>query len=396
MVYNFLSMLNITNKLSISKKEIASINLLVLALFLSLNPFYFWNTVLSKIGALICFAVSFVLSKRKYTIKSALLLLSFFIFYIYAAFHTRESFNIAGYIIPILPFFLFLIDEKYWIEIYKRVYLVFSLTIIPSLILYILIVFFGISFNYDIIQPVNEYKTYFYKAYPFCVIPYEISEFGNFRFHGYYDEPGVVGTICAFFLVLNKWNLKKWVNWPILLAGIFSFSLYFYVVQIIYLLFFNRNFKLKIIICGLFIFFSTALMSSPMLEKFLFSRLEFTNGEFSGDNRTALDFDIFYTKFLKSDNILWGNGRGFVVNHVSQSGSSYKIFIVEYGIIMMFFFCLTYIFFSRKKLKEKTEFLLCLFLFFSLIYQRPFLFNCFYVSLMLFPIYILKYKEVVE
>lgn len=80
--------------------------------------------------------------------------------------------------------------------------------------------------DYSIISPLNTIKSYEYIQYPFLVVS-QVSDFVYFRFCAYYDEPGVVGSIASLLLIGNRFNLRLWENWPILIAGLFSFSLFF-------------------------------------------------------------------------------------------------------------------------------------------------------------------------
>lgn len=63
---------------------------------------------------------------------------------------------------------------------------------------------------------------------PFCNAQQDVRYIA--QIFGMYDEPGVVGTIAGAILMTRQFNFKKWINIPIFIAGILSFSLFFYVI----------------------------------------------------------------------------------------------------------------------------------------------------------------------
>lgn len=92
---------------------------------------------------------------------------------------------------------------------------------------------------YRVINALNTLKSYDYMAYAFFVMPSKTFDILP-RFFGMYDEPGVVGTIAGAILMTRQFNFKKWINIPIFIAGILSFSLFFYVIFAIYVILFAK------------------------------------------------------------------------------------------------------------------------------------------------------------
>lgn len=368
-----------------------SLYLFIIALITSSFPFYIWGNRLFNIGLFLGYPLSFLLWKQKMKLRHAFVVFLFVCFHFYA-FLFANNLNFLGYMLALFPFCLFLISGKYWCIIYQKYIFLFSITLIPSLIVYFLVVWLDFSLPYKEIEPINELKNYTYFAYPFCVIP-NIG-IGAFRFCGFYDEPGVIGTIAGVFLVTNRVNLKEWKNWPILVAGIFSFSLYFYVLLLLYFLLFS-NLKMKIIfvvtVCSIII----PIKEDPLLEKFLFSRMEFEDGTFSGDNRTSTSFETWYQDYLASDKIFWGYGKGKSLV-VDSGGASYKHLIVDYGIVIFLIYCMGFVFLYWERFRFSKNTLLLIMVFFSLIYQRPFIFSTLYLFLLISPIYNLDSRKYVK
>ena len=238
----------------------------------------------------------------------------------------------------------------------------------------------GYDLPYSVIEPLNKLKTYNYFAYPFCVIPDE-SYFSHFRFCGCYDEPGVVGTIAGIMLVINRWNMRNWKNIVLLISGIFSFSLYFYMLQFLYFLFYARL-RYKIVAFFLLIGLFFYLQNDELVNKFLLARLDFSGGDFSGDNRTTASFDSWYRNFLFTGDFWIGCGKG-MANIVDSGGASYKHLIVDYGFIMFAIYMFSFLYLIWRNHSVLKKFLIISIVLFSLIYQRPFIFNYLYLFLLI-------------
>lgn len=367
----------------------SSLHLLIVAIITSSFPFYIWGNSFFNIGLFLGYPLSFLLWKRNVEIKHVFVVVLFVCFYFYAFFFA-QNLSFFGNILTLFPCCLFLIKDEYWCIIYRKYTFFFSVTLIPSLIVYFLVIWLNISLPYNVIEPINALKTYAYLAYPFCVIPDLAIE--SFRFCGYYDEPGVIGTIAGVLLVTNNVNLKKWINWPILVAGIFSFSIYFYLLLLLYFFLFSSLKKKIIFLISLFLII-LPIKEDPLLDKFLFSRMEFEDGELSGDNRTSASFETWYQKYLNSNKLLEGYGRG-KSSIVDSGGASYKHLIVDYGIIAFFIYCFSFTLLYWNKFGfSKNTLLLCV-LFCSLIYQRPFVFSLVYLFLLISPAYNLNIVKV--
>lgn len=118
-----------------------------------------------------------------------------------------------------------------------------------------------------------------------------------------------------------------------------------------------------------------------MVNKFLLTRLEFSGGEFSGDNQTTASFDSWYSNFLFTTNFWIGCGKG-MANMVDAGGASYKHLIVDHGFIMFVVYMLSFLYLIWKKHSLSKKLLIIAVVLFSLIYQRPFIFSYLYLFLL--------------
>jgi len=192
-----------------------------------------------------------------------------------------------------------------------------------------------------------------------------------YRFCSVFDEAGVVGTINGFILAsigISKRNIKSIV---ILLAGLISFSLAFYVILILILL---NTLKIRYFIITSILTLSIFLLSGDIFNNLIVSRFAMEDGKFVGDNRTDPIFDDYYDDFVAhgGNNLIFGKGPGTfqLEKEKGMYPSSYKTKIIDIGIfgvglILCFYAYSVYLVNNSKK---------GWFLFFIFIvsaYQRP-------------------------
>lgn len=352
-------------------------------IFFLMNPFYLWHSNSSSLFILIASIIS-IRKIRKPTKKHAVFSLLFFLIYLYVVITVNLNLygSISVLLLCLLPFLsgIFLNDV---FELFRKI---ISIFLIPSLLTYILINFFGIDLTHSIIPGINDIKDYDYSKYLFLV--QDIDPFTIFpRFCAYYDEPGVVGTLSSVLLLISRFNLKKWVNIPIFIAGIFSFSLVFNIVLIIYFLLFFKN-KYKIIVVIILLPFIPLIVKNEAINKLVFLRFQISDNKLSGDQRTTKEYDEAFAIFQKTDKYYFGDKNN---NFVANSGTSiYKNLIVLYGLIPFIIYVLLFVFYGYLKFRMKKEFILYLLILVSVLYQRPYITSLYYVFLLYVPLVILK------
>jgi len=363
-------------------------------LIISVPPFYFWNMVpvliFIKVLALLLFGL-WELPKTGLRRWAVFLL---FVFYFYVSRHPYLSFNSIGVLWRLCRITLlctiFCIGSKNIFNIYKKFVIIYAIIMIPSLIEYFLVCWFHIPLSYSIILPLNEIKKYTYRAYNFMVV---VGMWDYYRFCGYFDEPGVIGTISGVLLALNRFNMKDWKSWPILISGIVSFSLFFYVFIALYLLLFGKT-RTKIIVgFSVFVVLMLTATSDTMFNELILERLKIDSGKWIGDNRTKSVFDDFYVGFIHSDKFWFGYGDQFCSLVADSGGASYKHIIVDYGIIMSsVFFLAFFLYYTSYRLKVK-NLLFSIMIFLTVLFQRPMVLSIVYLFLLVSPPAVFKHNE---
>ena len=194
------------------------------------------------------------------------------------------------------------------------------------------------------------------------------------RLCGLFNEPGYMGTVSALVLIADECNLRKWGNLAIFVAGMFTLSLAFFVLIILY--FIIHQIKHPVRLFTVILFVSIFLMSisnirveNPAIQS-LIERFDVEDGKLSGDNRTSIQFDIRYHKMFEEGEALFGmgtsslSGRNFDV-------SSYKTYIFRFGLVgyfILFMPLLIVALFIARKNMQALFFVCC---FFISLYQRP-------------------------
>lgn len=203
----------------------------------------------------------------------------------------------------------------------------------------------------------------------------------NGRFYSMFDEPGVLGTLSAFVLFANGYNFKKIDNIIILLGAIFTFSLAFYLLFIIgIVLFYSKKTTYLIfsIIClsilsyGLYFFLKDNLIFQITIVE------RFADISQSANERSSEYINDFFSSYIKSTDAILGLGTSFFSTLGWSEGSSYKDFLLEYGILGAF--TLISMYFSLLKNINRNCFILFILFFVSFI-QRPLAFTSWQILL---------------
>lgn len=303
--------------------------------------------------------------------------LMFFLMCSYAIIPIVHGRNIFGYMeylfLALIPF----LRVSYIKAVYKYFSFIFVTLLSVSLVVWVLVML-RLPIPSHTIDPLNELKTItIYQVYPFLVVMFNPQSITDIlRFCCVFDEPGVVGTITLIMLYINGFNLKKNENIVLLLAGVASFSLFFFVgaaVYYLYLLFKTKGrikTKIAIIVAGVGIYI--AVMNVPILYDFIGSRLEFDQekGTIAGDSRAHEDLLEYFPKIRGTSKYFWGD----TVDRIEEfSGSAgYRNVILRFGAVFLFLFIVFWVMYSLySSKKDKNSLLLFWALFIATLYQRP-------------------------
>ncbi len=167
------------------------------------------------------------------------------------------------------------------------------------------------------------------------------------RFAGPFLEPGHLGTMCVYLLYINGCNLKKFGNIILFVSTIMSLSLAAYgmlIGAVILILIEKRKYWAVGIVSTIVLAIgSTAaafLNGDNVLNKAIVSRLEMTeSGDIAGNNRYTTFFEDTYSKYLNTDKIWLGVGKGAYTSKNKSSGNlmmgnaGYKRYFYLRGIV---------------------------------------------------------------
>lgn len=199
---------------------------------------------------------------------------------------------------------------------------------------------------------------------------------GILRLCGLFNEPGYLGTIIALMLCTEKFAIRKKENIVLLIAGILTFSAAFYAIVFVYLMLLaykRPKVMAAMILFGIFYLFILPNITIHNTEiAYLVSRFTFSDGKFLGDNRSKAMLDNVLAEVLSGAEAYFGRGGGYVSSLNIQGGvSSYKTYIVDYGIIGFVFIYLPLIWSAIKRAKENLLAVFFVICFILSIYQRP-------------------------
>lgn len=295
----------------------------------------------------------------------------FAILFIWSSDMGRSSF--AAVILTVLMPFVILIP---WREREKCLDL-FILKIFPFLI-GVSIFFFithlaGINLMPSFtIEPLNSLKPYNYTSYVFFVVPngYISSIFDYYRFHSYYDEPGVVGTLMGAILFFYNKKLTPKVRAIYLIAGILSFSLFFFVALFAWLLFVVRRRFVKILLWIILSFMVVSIfVDNSVFVDNIWGRFRIEDGEWVGNNRNGTIFrDYFYDVFIHTDGFWTGTTDDA---DIASGSSSFEKLIFLKGFYYFAYGLIVYLLLFFRYKVSFFQFVIYFAMWFGLNYQRP-------------------------
>tara|TARA_B110000114_G_scaffold2002_1_gene1909 strand:+ start:10939 stop:12090 length:1152 start_codon:yes stop_codon:yes gene_type:complete len=334
-------------------------------------PWVIWDFLwIRGVLNIIIFILSLIYLKninrnKIYTLVAIMFLLIYFIIH--------DSFNLGTTSLFVFIVAVVIIPNELKIKTVLLLNKVTTYILIPGVILYAL---YLIGINLPYTEMYSTWKEVAYKNYFFFIIKVSYnfdSILDLFRFYSIFDEPGTLGTFLIFLIAINRFELTK-RNVFFFIVGLFTFSLAFIVLFFIGLVLFKFKFSIKrfIIILSTTVVIFTIFNSIPILEENILQRLEYNDGKVSGNNRTSEKTDEYFSRFITSNNALIGLGAGkYLYESEDRIGnSSYKIFIIDYGILGAAILIFIYVMLMPKKLDKHVLYLFILF--FISFLQRPY------------------------
>lgn len=350
-------------------------------LFLFIPPYFMWGILsnnLLSIPLTIILCIIFLSNKKSPSSKDnklkALFLFTLAYYIFLGIFHGQSNFN--GVLARCTMFFYVAIPFASN-EFSKKVYDSF-ITIYAAIISLSLLSYIGAQLG--IIPPIGEIlvkeHNRYYTTYPLLVMD---RGFDFLRFYGPFNEPGVVGTLSAVLLCVQKFNFKDWRTIVLLISGIMSMSFFFFtlitVYGIVYLIFVKKNYFIAILFAAVLGLFYYQTKDDPVMYSTLWERFEWDESEnkFKGDNRKNENVDAFFDD-LKSKPAFWfGSPKSEVERFWDEveETSSYKVIILNSGAIFLILYLLFFILLARNYRTDIKAFILFIIVLFANTYQRP-------------------------
>ncbi|MCI8514242.1 MAG: hypothetical protein HFI93_06380 [Lachnospiraceae bacterium] len=395
--------------------------LFILYAFLRCWPYFLWenyqNGVFSTIGGVstsIVFAllaitggIAYILVTRATVIPKSKFLLSaavvicMFLYYLVTDRHGRSLFNISWLHYLALAVFL-LMPDRVIVRTLNNFTKLYVITLIPALIWYFLTNLLGMQIPYTPLESTHSGKVALgmsYKHYPGgCQIVSRWDPTMNYRFNGIYDEPGVIGTMSGLLLATRQFRFRddqkrfSYISLILLMTGVVSFSLAFYVFVILFYISKNLTsgkFKGAVALTALlvaYIVFINMPIENQMF-KLIQQRITITAAGLAGENRTTDVFDEVYDQFQHGEDLsvlLFGNGIG-AADGRAFGAMTYKMIIYDYGYIgfaLFVFWILCYAMYAYRRSRSSAGMIGTLtILVFANIYQRAGLFYFHYMMI---------------
>lgn len=353
-------------------------------IFLTLRPYFIWqnNFIYVTIFILaVTFSLVWIFLKMRISKKSLFYLSIFLSSFALSQFTLHGIYLWISAMVVLISFFV-LFDEKihqtslsYFINIY-------AIVSIPSILIFFLLVT-GVNLEWEHLEPYSKAKqssgVYYREYLGMVVLSTQIFTFGTgeiFRLSSVFTEPGVVGTVSALLLAVTRFDIRNWKGMILLISGMLSFTLAFYILAFIYLGL-KKPFYLLIsvgLLSTLIVLLPSDIKDNRIIQYYVMERSEALLVNFDKvNNRVDECFEQHYDEFLSSTNIYFGNGYKASIS-LKCNTSSYKTIIYDYGTIGFLMIVLFYITIFISKISTKSDVINCipfLIIFFATAYQRP-------------------------
>jgi hypothetical protein len=267
--------------------------------------------------------------------------------------------------------FLFFTKETFYKRTFQIFVLIYASIMAISLTVWILAIM-------GLVSPIDQYVSsngfVVYNHYPFLLMPTGVD---SLRFNGLFDEPGVVGTLSGFILIINGFNIKDWKSIMAMISGLASFSLFFYVIAGIYFIYYSFFVK-KSFVLALFVVialggFYLTTKDSPMMYEMIWSRVEWDeeNGKFVGDNRITKEGDEYYESIKGTSEYYFGVKDRERFWSYAEGSSSYKTVVAQSGMVFLVLYLGFLLLYAWKKKSTTSLFIWFCIVLFANTYQRP-------------------------
>lgn len=227
------------------------------------------------------------------------------------------------------------LKPNFKMAIYKVFLKTFTVIVALGIAEYILL-FFNINFTWAVVERADPYQVL--NQGIFILIPtYSIEGFA--RFMSLCEEPGGLGTICFFLLTTLNYKENKKTYLILLVAGLISFSLGFYVLITMWTVANSRKLGFSQILLGVLAVAFLMTYFSGFVEERIVERV--AGRSFAEiDNRTDDETTKKLIEISGDERLYVGMGNRNYYNWQTSAGGTsagVKNFIFQYGIVGLVF-----------------------------------------------------------
>jgi hypothetical protein len=249
--------------------------------------------------------------------------------------------------LPIIIFALNIIGIKKASDLFVKLVLLLSVVGFIDFIVKL----FGLNISHFVFMNYGGHELSFSGLSTAHTNGYQLDGFSIYRSTYFFDEPGTYAFMMSMALCLNiAFCFNKKREYSLLLLGVCSFSLYYFVIVCLYLLFILRRRKYVLSVVLVLSFVTVfALISDNKISKVV----EFANNQFFVRIVNTIDQNNRQAGITRSlnifvDNLMFGGGR-MVTGKLDMAGSSYARFFGMFGFIGAFILLL-HIIYSMKSI----------------------------------------------
>ncbi len=190
------------------------------------------------------------------------------------------------------------------------------------------------------------------------------------------DEPGRLGTLCAFLVFLTHNTKYRKEQIVFLLAGLFSLSFAFYVLLALSILYILKS-KLVTILFFLIIFGISYYSFQEHIDKLIFTRLE----NFEG--RETYSMKVAINRMFANNEEWFGYGVSVSIPDGAGEGNTVGVIreLYRIGVIGLAIVLLQYIYMLTKFNGKKFRTLMFIIIFLASYYQRSHIYDLAYLTI---------------
>ena len=370
--------------------------LVAILFFLRLGPYFVWEyeSFYFSYGLTLAISLLFFLHAKKLNKDDKLLYFTYFLAAI--AYGVANHNAMVGAFVILLGIIAFS-EEDFNRKVFSSFISLFSILVGLGVVSWLMI-YFGALQPIGTVETISEdvSKQSGYLVYPFTIM---IANSDAIRFRGMFDEPGVIGSYSAILLCINRFNLKDWRSYPLILSGILSFSFFFYIILFVYIAFQLVFIKKKpsyfvlflVLIAGSF----SLTKNNDIIYELLWRRFEWDAEavQFVGDNRSGAEsaIELFYQNIKGTKQYWFGVDNKDQLLSILNESSSYKNAILLYGMLFFLLYCFFFVFYGFKNITNRNAFWVYSLVFIGMVYQRPSIYEP--LLLFLFTYFARSFKE---